>query len=96
MVTVAGQSASGREARGTQGPRMETEHLRTEVVMAGGPGSQQTGPQRPWDSQASFLCGTICSRSTCLSSWGLLKEPGQLAVSLELRVSTAAPGQTFA
>ena len=70
---------------------METEQLGTEVTMAGGPGSQQAGPQEPWDSKASFLCGRLCSRSTCLSSWGLRTEPGQRAVSLELRVETAGP-----
>lgn len=70
---------------------METEHLGTEATKAGGPGSQQAGPQEPWDSKASFVCGRLCCRSTCLYSWGLRKEPGQRAVSLELRVETAGP-----
>lgn len=48
-------------------------------------------PRDPWDNLASFLYGTICSCSTCFSSWGMLKVPGQLAVSLGLRVKTAGP-----
>lgn len=79
--------ASGREGgrglSGMGGAQMETERLGTEVTMAGGPGSQQAGLRGPWDSRASFLCGTICSHSTCLFSRGLLKESGQLLISLE-------------
>lgn len=48
-------------------------------------------PRDPWDNLASFLYGTICSHSTCFSSWATLKLPGQLAVSLEPRVKTAGP-----
>lgn len=53
--------------------------------------ASRPAPRGPGNNGASFLCGTICSRSTCLSSWGLRTEPGQLAVSLELRVEAAGP-----
>lgn len=57
---------------------------------AGGAGSQG-----PWGRQDSFLCGAICSRSTCSSSWGPPKESGQLTVSLELKVKTMGWRQTL-
>lgn len=57
-------------------------------------GDQEASRPAPWgpgNNGASFLCGTICSCSTCLSSAGVRTEPGQLAVSLELRVEAAGP-----
>lgn len=96
MAAAAGQLASGRK-RGAWGGEhkwkqniLELKSQWLEDQEAGGAGSQG-----PWGSQDSFLYGAICSHSTCSSSWRLLKESGQLTVSLELKVKTMGWSQTF-
>lgn len=83
MARAAGQPGLWEEGRGTLRDHewkqniLELKSQWLEDQEASGP-----APRDPGDNLASFLCGTICSCSTCFSSWGILKEPGRLTVSL--------------
>lgn len=68
----------------------DTEHLETEVTMATG-SRTSAALLLPWDpgeaglGHGSSVSGTVCSCSTCLSSWESLKELGQVTPRPEER-----------